>query len=57
MPNKFICYRCGACGGEDKIKNFKVLNFSTTGGVCRYRLCAACVDVLKNLKFKCEVDE
>lgn len=57
MQNKFICYRCGACGGDEKIRNFKVLNFSTTGGVCYYRLCAACVDVLQNLKFKCEVAE
>lgn len=57
MPNKFICYRCGACGDGDKIKLFKMSNFTTTGGACKYRLCENCAEVLKNLKFKMEVIE
>lgn len=57
MSNKFICYRCGDCGVDEKIKLFKIMNFTTTGGACRCRLCEKCVEVLKNLKFKMEVME
>lgn len=59
MANKFICYRCGACGGGDKIKLFKILYFSAAGAECKckLRLCGNCAEVFKNLKFKMEVIE